>query len=94
MFGFQIGINPGLYSAYIGHHYSNANNHFCKYIHFSTIVFTCYMNVTVTMVFSFKKPGSGHIGFLHYNVFALHNHKNLKEYWYGNISTYISIYQS
>lgn len=26
----QIGINPGLYSAYLGHHYCNANNHFCK----------------------------------------------------------------
>ena len=28
-----IGINPGLYSAYLGHHYCNANNHFwpCLY---------------------------------------------------------------
>ena len=26
-----MGINPGLYSAYMGHHYCNANNHFCEY---------------------------------------------------------------
>ena len=29
LFIFQIGINPGLLSAYLGHHYCNANNHFC-----------------------------------------------------------------
>ena len=29
-FPLQMGINPGLYSAYLGHHYCNANNHFCK----------------------------------------------------------------
>ena len=28
----QIGINPGLLSAHLGHHYCNANNHFCKFI--------------------------------------------------------------
>ena len=27
---FKMGINPGLYSAYLGHHYCNANNHFCE----------------------------------------------------------------
>ena len=28
---FQIGINPGLLSAHLGHHYCNSNNHFCTY---------------------------------------------------------------
>ena len=27
----QIGINPGLLSAHLGHHYCNANNHFCTF---------------------------------------------------------------
>ena len=29
---FQIGINPGLYAAFKGHHYAGPGNHFCKYI--------------------------------------------------------------
>lgn len=29
---FQIGINPGLTSAFKGHHYAGPNNHFCKYV--------------------------------------------------------------
>jgi len=27
---FQIGINPGLTAAYVGHHYAGPGNHFCK----------------------------------------------------------------
>ena len=27
----QIGINPGMYAAYKGHHYAGPGNHFCKY---------------------------------------------------------------
>ena len=27
---FQIGINPGLYAAFKGHHYAGPGNHFCK----------------------------------------------------------------
>lgn len=27
----QIGINPGLLSAYKGHHYPNPGNHFCRF---------------------------------------------------------------
>lgn len=30
-FPFQIGINPGLFAAYKGHHYAGPGNHFCKY---------------------------------------------------------------
>lgn len=30
-FSFQIGINPGLFAAYKGHHYAGPGNHFCKY---------------------------------------------------------------
>lgn len=43
IFKIQIGINPGLYSAYIGHHYSNANNHFCKcmYCHHNDLPIKC-----------------------------------------------------
>jgi hypothetical protein len=29
-FSFQIGINPGMYAAYKGHHYAGPGNHFCK----------------------------------------------------------------
>jgi len=28
---FQIGINPGLFAAYKGHHYAGPGNHFCKF---------------------------------------------------------------
>ena len=28
---FQIGINPGLTAAYVGHHYAGPGNHFCEY---------------------------------------------------------------
>ena len=28
----QIGINPGLTAAFVGHHYAGPGNHFCKYI--------------------------------------------------------------
>ena len=28
----QIGINPGLFAAYKGHHYAGPGNHFCNYI--------------------------------------------------------------
>lgn len=27
---FQIGINPGLFAAYKGHHYAGPGNHFCE----------------------------------------------------------------
>ena len=27
----QIGINPGLTAAHVGHHYAGPGNHFCKY---------------------------------------------------------------
>lgn len=30
-FSFQVGINPGLYAAFVGHHYAGPGNHFCKY---------------------------------------------------------------
>ena len=30
-FNFQIGINPGMYAAFKGHHYAGPGNHFCKY---------------------------------------------------------------
>jgi len=33
-----IGINPGLYSAYLGHHYCNANNHFWPCLYESGLV--------------------------------------------------------
>ena len=47
----QMGINPGLYSAYMGHHYCNANNHFCKF--FSTALRCC---VRVYMCFFRSGP--------------------------------------
>jgi hypothetical protein len=28
---FQIGINPGMYAAYKGHHYAGPGNHFCEF---------------------------------------------------------------
>ena len=31
MCSLQIGINPGMYAAYKGHHYAGPGNHFCKY---------------------------------------------------------------
>lgn len=28
---FQIGINPGMFAAFKGHHYAGPGNHFCAY---------------------------------------------------------------
>lgn len=43
-----IGINPGLYAAYIGHHYAGPGNHFWKCLYLSGLVpepMTCYDDI-------------------------------------------------
>lgn len=44
----QIGINPGLLSAYKGHHYPNPGNHFCTFYIFFLMALPClhYQNVS------------------------------------------------
>ncbi|KAF7388763.1 hypothetical protein HZH66_009900 [Vespula vulgaris] len=35
-FNTGIGINPGLFAAYKGHHYAGPGNHFCEFSHVHT----------------------------------------------------------